>query len=157
MEIDREERMKRLFTVALPVAVIIIGTTIGASVVRAENSALVGEIRAIAVSAGSPQTVSSLHQSGWIEAHGQILSVSQFPELFAVIGRDWTATGVSKDSFAIPNVRDERHYRQAANNVASRALGASDVITSGRRPKMSSRTHPISYWIFVGRAVSDAG
>jgi hypothetical protein len=151
--------MKRKPVVAPLVAAII---TMCVSSARAADTCAprVGEIRAFAVSRSNTEAINDLHQAGWIEARGQLMSVGRFPELYRAIGRDWTATKVSSESFAVPVVRDERFAQSVATTQAYRALGGpEEVVTGGRKIKTSSRLYPISYWIFTGRTVmsADAG
>jgi hypothetical protein len=124
-----------------------------ADTLKAVDSPRVGEIRAFVVSPRNVDAVMELHQSGWIEARGQLVDVESYPELYRVVGREWTAAGVSEQEFAVPQVRDERFLRAVATANVYRVLGPGDLITGGREIKSSSRLNPITYWIFVGRRV----
>jgi len=115
-------------------------------------SARVGEIRAFAITRTNADAIADMHQSGWIEARGQLLSASAFPELYRVVRRDWTASDVREGQFALPEVRDERFQRAIETNAAYRVLGP-ELVTGGRTLKTNGRLSPISYWIFAGRVV----
>jgi hypothetical protein len=118
------------------------------------SSAQVGEIRAFAIGRLNAAAVTEMHRNGWFEARGQLLSVERFPELYRVVGREWTSKDVGDQQFALPDVRDERYQRAVDADTAYRALGPGDLITGGRTIRSSIRLHPISYWIFAGRPVN---
>jgi len=118
------------------------------------TSPRVGEVRGFAIGRPNVVAVADMHRDGWIEARGQLVSVEAFPELYCVVGREWTARDVPDSQFALPEVRDDRFQRAIDANNAYRALGPGDLITGGRTIKSSRRLHPISYWIFAGRSVS---
>jgi len=144
--------MKRLIIIASMVgAVGLARVSAGDSL---ESSAQVGEIRAFAIGRLTPAAVSEMHQRGWLEARGQVVSVERFPELYRIVGRDWTAKEVREQQFAIPEVGDIRFQRTVDTDNAYRALGPGDIITGGRIIKSSVRRHPISYWIFAGHPVT---
>jgi len=148
--------MSRFVVLAVLAGAIGLALPSSADTLPASDSPRVGEIRAFAVSPSNVNAVMDLHQSGWIEAGGQLVSVERYPELYRVVGRDWTAAGVSEQQFAVPEVRDERFQRALDRANAYRILGPGDLITGGREIKSTSRLHPISYWIFVGRPVVGA-
>jgi hypothetical protein len=146
--------MKRLIIVASIVGAVGIARVSAADTF--ECSAQVGEIRAFAIGRLTPAAVSDMHQKGWLEARGQVVSVERFPELYRIVGRDWTAKEVREEQFAIPDVGDVRFQRTVDTDNAYRALGPGDIITGGRIIKSSVRQHPISYWIFAGHPVNAA-
>jgi tail collar domain len=116
----------------------------------------VGEVRLIAVGRTSHDvTVAELHRQGWLEAHGQLLRATQFPQLYKIIGRTWTASGVTSEWFAVPKLRDFRQASVSSDNPYG-VLGPGDLVSSGLPRRITDRSSPISYWIFVGRDVSRA-
>ncbi|HEY7287694.1 MAG TPA: tail fiber protein [Vicinamibacterales bacterium] len=112
---------------------------------------LIGEIRAIAISGPSAQEVARLHEDGWLEARGQLLSTSEFPELFNTIGRAWTSDGVAENRFAVPDI--ERPSGARASNPFG-VMGPGDLVAGGQATKSWSKRDALSYWIYAGRAVS---
>jgi len=114
----------------------------------ARPSPLVGEIRAMAVAAPNTSAVAQLHEQGWIEARGELLSAKEFPELFNTIGRAWTSDGVSEGRFAVPDIEDSGRNR-SANPFG--VMGPGDLVAGGRNPKPWLNRGPISYWIYAGR------
>ncbi len=113
----------------------------------------VGEVRVFAVAQGNQEAVTQLHRDGWLEADGRLLPVSQFRDLYREIGRTWTARDVSEASFAIPQLRDATQRARSSDNPYG-VLSPGDLVTSGRAHPVVNRTHPLTYWIFVGRDVS---
>jgi hypothetical protein len=113
----------------------------------------VGEMRFIAVAPNNESVVAELHHDGWLEARGQLLATSSFPELFKVIGRAWTADGAAENRFAIPEVVDRFQRRESSRNPFG-VLGPGDMVTSGRTTEGPARTAPLTCWMFVGRPVS---
>ena len=113
---------------------------------------LVGEIRAIAVSGPSAKEVARLHEEGWLEARGQLLSTSEFSELFDTIGRAWTSGGVAENRFAVPDIEQPGRVR-SANPFG--VLGPGDLVSRGQDTRPWSRPARLSYWIYAGRAFID--
>jgi hypothetical protein len=116
---------------------------------RTPAGPLVGEIRAMAVSAPAARAVARLHEQGWIEASGELLSAKEYPELFDAIGRTWTSDGVSEDRFAVPDIKEPGGIR-SPNPFG--VMGPGDLVTSGPDAKSWLKPATISYWIYVGRA-----
>src|SRR6188508_2029472 len=114
---------------------------------------LVGEVRSLAISPGNKTAVAEMHHEGWLEARGQLLSTSAFPELFKAIGRTWTASDVNDGRFAIPEILDRSQLEVPSDNPFG-VLGPGDLIGGGRARKTWLRHAPISYWIFVGHDIS---
>jgi hypothetical protein len=113
---------------------------------------IVGELRVLSVSTGP--AVDRLHQAGWLEARGQVVSRAAFPELFDTIGRSWTAESVASDSFTIPLVTPGSMRMIAGADNPYGVLGPGDMVRSGLpRP---NRQGPLSCWIYVGRPVGGA-
>lgn len=115
------------------------------------NQPIAGEVRALAVASNNADAIARLHRDGWLETRGQLLPTRDYPELFAVLGRAWTDESVSANRFAIPLVAD-RAYRGVSSEDPFGVLGG-DAITSGRPSHVGLKPHPLSYWIYVGRAV----
>src|SRR6476660_10244640 len=113
--------MKRLIIVASMVGAVGIARVSAADAF--ESSAQVGEIRAFAIGRLTPGAVNEMHQRGWLEARGQVVSVEKFPELYRIVGRDWTAREVREQQFTIPEVSDLRFQRTVDSTNAYRALG----------------------------------
>jgi microcystin-dependent protein len=103
----------------------------------------------MAVVAPGTRAVAQLHEQGWIEARGELLSAKEYPELFDAIGRTWTSDGVSEGRFAVPDVKDSGRIR-AANPFG--VMGPGDLVAGGRTAKPWLNPAPISYWIYAGRA-----
>src|SRR5215471_16666374 len=110
----------------------------------------IGEVRMMAIAAENRSAVEELHHEGWLEAHGQLLSINAFPELYRMIGRTWTSELIAEGRFAVPELNDRSHLQNPVNPYG--VLGPGDLITSGRA-KGGARSFPLSYWIFVGRPV----
>jgi Phage Tail Collar Domain len=117
---------------------------------------LVGEVRAIAIAPTSETAIARLHQEGWLECRGQLLSDKDFPELYATVGRTWTAQDVPPDRFAVPDVNDPFRGRISSDNPFG-VLGPGDLVTGEPVRKAWERKAPLTYWIFVGRSLSDVG
>ena len=117
---------------------------------------MVGEMRFIAVAPNNQAVVAELHHDGWLEARGELLATSSFPELFSVVGRAWTADSAAENRFAIPEVCDRFQRREWSQNPFG-VLGPGDMVTSGRATKSPTRTAPLTCWIFVRRPVSPTG
>jgi Phage Tail Collar Domain len=117
---------------------------------------LVGEVRAIAIAPTSERAIARLHQEGWLECRGQLLSDKDFPELYATVGRTWTAQDVPPDRFAVPDVNEPFRGRISTDNPFG-VLGPGDLVTGGRVRKAWERQAPLTYWIFVGRSLGQVG
>ena len=118
--------------------------------------ALVGEVRTLAVDRTDQSHVTKLHRAGWLEAEGQLLRESAFPELFEVIGRSWTADSAEPCRFAVPDLRD-RTVSAASSDDPFRVLGGGDLVSGGRTLQPRTRQMPLTRWIYAGREVtSDA-
>ena len=111
----------------------------------------IGEVRIIAMAPGNQDVVTQLHQDGWLEANGRILSTTEYPALYRQLGRAWTRVGIPQDRFAIPRLRDSTQPLPSSSDPY-------DVLGSGATPtatKMTRRQQihstPLSYWIFVGQ------
>lgn len=110
----------------------------------------IGEVRAIAIDQNNAAAVAALQHDGWLAARGQLLEISNFPELFKTVGRTWTADDVSSDRFAIPELPDLSSRTRSSDNPFG-VLGPGDLVTSGRASKAWLRSGRISYWIFTGQ------
>jgi hypothetical protein len=110
----------------------------------------------LAVAPTNLKTVAQLHREGWLEARGQLLSTSVYPELFEVVGRTWTRHEVKDGRFAIPEIHNRSQGRLSSDNPFG-VLGPGDLVTSGKSQNAWLRPAPLSEWIFVGREVSDVG
>ena len=102
----------------------------------------VGEVMALAIDPNNAKAAVELHHDGWLAAQGQLLSASQFPELFEAVGRTWTADGVREDRFAIPNIHD-RAQRIVSSDNPFGVLGPGDLVTGGRVRKSWLSCPPI--------------
>ena len=111
---------------------------------------IVGELRVLSVA--SSGATDRLHQAGWLEARGQIVSKSDFPELFDAIGRSWTGDGVSGDDFAIPLLTPGSMRVKTTADTTHRVASPGDQVSSNR-PRQNKQG-PLSCWIFVGRAAT---
>jgi hypothetical protein len=135
-------------------ALLVVGfvTAISADLLAApptSSEPFVGEVRVLSVA--SQSVVDRLHQSGWIEARGEILTAAEFPELFETIGRSWTADSVPLDRFAVPSLASGTLRMLTAADNPYGVLGPGDMVTSGLpRP---TRQGPLSCWIYAGRSV----
>ena len=110
----------------------------------------IGEVRVIALAPGNQEVVTQLHQEGWLEANGQVLSTTEYPALYRQLGRAWTRAGIAQDRFALPRLRD-------ATQPAASSSDPYEVLGSGATPTANKTTRrqqihstPLSYWIFVG-------
>jgi hypothetical protein len=116
--------------------------------------ARIGEVRMLAIAPDNRSVVAELHRDGWLEARGQALPVDEFPELYKMVGRTWTAEGVAENRFAIPEISDRAQRRLSSDNPFG-VLGPGDLVTSGRVAK-NPPSVPLTCWIFVGRPVNVA-
>jgi hypothetical protein len=109
----------------------------------ADGPFIVGEVRSIAVDESNAAAIDHLHQRGWLRAGGQLLSVVDFPELYAVIGRAWTSKKADRNLFTIPDLCDRPapDYGSVGDNV----------VTGGRILPPSPK---LSHWIYVGHVVT---
>jgi len=143
-------------TMSLVCSVVTLIGTWGVALAADDLSAgrpLVGEIRSLAIAPGNTDAVVELHHDGWLEARGQLLAASVFPELFKAVGRAWTARTVEEGRFAIPEIHDRSQSAVSSDNPFG-VLGPGDLVAAGRPRKAWLRRAPISYWIFVGRDAS---
>ncbi|WP_431484195.1 phage tail protein [Pseudomonas solani] len=93
----------------------------------------VGEIRGFA-GAAAP--------AGWLLCEGQVLSTTEHPELFAVIGNVYGGDGI--DTFALPN--SAGRVMRGATSGTGNALGSTggaDSITLGTN-QLPSHTHALN-------------
>jgi len=111
---------------------------------------IVGELRVLSVA--SAAVTERLHQAGWVEARGQIVSKSDFPELFDAIGRSWTGDGVSADDFALPLLTPGSMRVKTTADNTHRVASPGDQVSSNR-PRQNKQG-PLACWIFVGRAAT---
>jgi hypothetical protein len=118
------------------------------------DQARIGEVRAMAISRTNADAVAALHRSGWLEAQGELVAVSDLPQLFKAVGRDWTSDAVAEGQFAVPEIHDQSQRRTISSDNPFGVLGPGDVIQSGRPRKPGARPSPLSYWIFTGQDVS---
>lgn len=91
----------------------------------------VGEIRGFA-GATAP--------AGWLLCQGQVLSTTEHPELFAVIGNAYGGDGI--DTFALPNATG-RVMRGAGSGNALGSLGGADSVTLSAN-QMPAHTHGLA-------------
>jgi microcystin-dependent protein len=111
----------------------------------------IGEVRIIAMAPGNQNVVAQMHQDGWIEASGQILSTTQYPALYHQLGRAWTRAGIAQDRFAIPRLRDTTQPIPSSSNPYD-VLGSGAPETSNKvNRRQQIHTTPLSYWIFAGQ------
>jgi len=143
-------RLRPILVIAVVVLMSSFGRVVSAGQITTRP--IVGEVRLMAVPFPRSDTIDRLHSEGWIEAHGELLPVSTYPELYKTIGRAWTANGVEEARFAVPALSDlgQRYFTADVYGV----MGPGDLVTGGRQIKPWFRDSPLSYWIFVGRAVS---
>jgi hypothetical protein len=124
-----------------------------AAFVRADTPAttpLVGELRVFAIGPANKAAIARMHKQGWLEARGQVVSKSEYPDLYDTIGRTWTADKTPANQFALPDLRDRFEQRSSANPFG--VMGAGDLLTGSA--KRTPLTDPLTYWIYVG---PDAG
>jgi microcystin-dependent protein len=138
----------RSFVSSVSIAMVGLATA-AAAAQPGRTSPLVGEIRVMAVAAPDTRVVAQLHEQGWIEARGELLSAAEYPELFDAIGRAWTSDGVSEGRFAVPDIKESGRVR-SANPFG--VMGPGDLVTGGRAAKPRLNQALISYWIYAGRA-----
>jgi microcystin-dependent protein len=114
----------------------------------------IGEVRLIALAPGNADVVTQLHQEGWLEANGQLLSTTAYPALYRQLGRAWTRVGIAQDRFAVPKLRDATQpIPSAANPYEVLGSGATESINKSNRRQQIHST-PLSYWIFAGADVT---
>jgi hypothetical protein len=140
---------KTLFAVVFS----IVAATQAAAQDQTAGRPMIGELRVLSVSTGP--AVDRLHQAGWLEARGQVVSRAEFPELFETIGRSWTAETVPSDSFTIPLLTPGSMRTITAADNPYGVLGPGDMVRSGL--PQPNRQGPLSCWIYVGRAVGATG
>jgi hypothetical protein len=148
-------RIKRCLGLTVLALVVASGYTSAADDSSAERPR-VGAIRSLAIAPSNLKAVAQLHHDGWLEARGQLLATSVYPELFEVVGRTWTRNEVQDGCFAIPEIHDRSQGRLSSDNPFG-VLGPGDLVTSGKPQKAWLLPNPLSEWIFVGREVTDVG
>jgi len=118
------------------------------------NGNIAGEIRAFAIDPADQRALRELHQVGWLEATGHLLSTQDFPAAYAMIGYGWTADNVPADRFALPDLRRLSGDPARPDRMTAELLGG-DLVTGGRTrgPRDSSRR--LLYCVYVGVDVSD--
>src|SRR5215468_10077981 len=119
------------------VATVLAFTTFGGTAFAdkaVSSQPVVGEVRVFAVASADRQAIERLHQAGWVEARGELLAASAFPELYGTIGRDWTTDGVEETWFAVPEIRDRLQGQLSSDNPFG-VLGPSDLVSGGRVAK----------------------
>ncbi|HEY0036185.1 MAG TPA: tail fiber protein [Longimicrobium sp.] len=91
----------------------------------------IGEIRLF--SSGTPP-------AGWAACNGQLLSVSQYPGLFSLLGTTYGGNGQS--SFALPDFRGRAPIHAGGGHVVGDSGGAqSHTLTSAQMP---AHTHALN-------------
>jgi microcystin-dependent protein len=89
------------------------------------TSAFVGQI---ANYAGSVNSNGSAVPGGWMPANGQLLSIAQFPALFATIGTTYGGNGTT--NFALPNLVGRIAIGADAANPLGSTKGSNDVFVN---------------------------
>jgi Phage Tail Collar Domain len=115
----------------------------------AADAARVGEVRSFVVDVSSADQIAALHHDGWLEAKGEMVATSAFPELFRAVGRAWTGKRVAEGHFTVPILGAVR--RSSDNPVG--VLGPGDLVSSGTG---GHARNVESTWIFTGRDVTAA-
>jgi microcystin-dependent protein len=72
--------------------------------ISVDSAAMVGEIRAFAISDGNGQALTRLYNAGWVPADGRSLPKARYPELFGALGTTW-GTAQDQASFLVPDLR----------------------------------------------------
>jgi hypothetical protein len=123
-----------------------------AAVVRADTPApapLVGELRVFAIGPANSAAMARLHKQGWLEARGQVVSKTEYPELYETIGRAWTADKTPASQFALPDLRNRFERNSSANPFG--VMGGGDLLTGDA--ERTPIADPLTYWIYVGQNV----
>jgi tail collar domain len=108
---------------------------------------LPGEIRAFAVDGADAAAIMELHQAGWLEAAGQLLSVNDFPAAFKMIRRRWTPKKASSDKFALPDLRKLSRSPGEVDSRTAELLGG-DLVSGGRT--LRNAPTRLLYCVYVG-------
>ena len=113
--------------------------------------ARIGEVRTLAIAPENQSVASELHRDGWLEARGQMLAVGEFPELYKVVGRAWTAGGVARIALRFRRSAIDHNGVSVGQPVwrARPRRSRDGRANSKRRPSL-----PLTWWIFVGRPVT---
>lgn len=98
-----------------------------------QPAAFIGEIRAVAFPSTDP-AFKTLTDFGWIECDGRTLNVSDYPELFKVLGNSFGTTNIGA-TFKIPDLRGV--FVRGWNHGAG-----ADPEASSRGPADPSNPHP---------------
>lgn len=115
----------------------------------AADAARVGEVRSFVVDTSSTDQIAALHRDGWLEAKGEVVAASAFPELFQAVGRAWTGKRVAEGRFTVPILGAARRSLDNPFGV----LGPGDLVSSGTERHARNVE---STWIFAGRDVTAA-
>lgn len=95
--------MTRLVRVLTFVFLVIL-PSVSEAQVKIVQGAIVGEIRALAFGAESPQLKAELGRAGWLECAGQSLKRTDFADLFKVLRDSWGSSD-GQNTFSIPDLR----------------------------------------------------
>jgi hypothetical protein len=147
--------ISKIFAVAAVSATLLVGVGRVASAsddqVMMASRPLVGEVRTFAIPPSNADALNALRRSGWIEARGQLVPTSAFPELYKMLGRGWTGRDVPADEFALPELHD-RVSRGGSNPYG--VLNGSDLVSRHDVKPSSRHRTTLSYWIYVGQDAS---
>jgi hypothetical protein len=145
--------MHRTIRFFVAIAIVCGGTVAIAADGSSVSGPRIGEVRTFAIGPGNLEAATALRRDGWLPAQGQTLQIKDFPELYAVIGRDWTVADVPEGQFVVPELHDRSQPVFSSENPSG-VLGPGDLVTSGHTVKRTARKLPLAYWIYVGRDAS---
>jgi microcystin-dependent protein len=100
----------------------------GLGLARFDSRTPVGAVIAFAGDLTVAQVERRIIVEGWVPCDGRQLPVHRFHELYAVIGRLYTASGIDKKQFCVPDYRGQ-FFRTVAT-------------TTGQDPGLNERTPP---------------
>jgi microcystin-dependent protein len=79
--------------------------------------------------------------AGWVFCNGQTLNVATYPDLYAAIGRVFTASGVAATQFQVPDLRGQ--FIRGWDNRASGGVDNARAFGSFQNDSFKSHTHTL--------------
>ena len=79
-----------------------------------------GEIYQVKFPGSKKELINELQNSGWIEANGQTLKKSDYPELYEVIGEVYNNGSENENFFSVPDMRNSLPNWQEENHCLTK-------------------------------------
>jgi microcystin-dependent protein len=95
--------------------------------------------------------------SGWLWCNGGTYLQSAYPQLYAAIGRTYTASGVAADSFQVPDLSGRVPVGAGTYALGTKGGAASHVLTEAEMPSHVHGALSGTYVMFDGSTGTQAG